>query len=91
MRRRLRTHAFANSTDRLFTSLLWALALPVSLSVTRVLLLRVNIAVRPAGTLLAVTWPADTASVVNVSSVSVMTTAPDTVPSLASVSARPFR
>ena len=82
---------FANVTVRSLTSWPWALALPVSASVTCVALSRVNTAVRPSGTLVAVTWPPDTTSLVKVSLASRMTTPPDTEPSLASVSARPLR
>ena len=78
----------ANVTVRLLTSLLfaWFAARPVSVRVTTVLLVRAKLAVSPPGTLLADTW--STASLVNVSPVSVAVTLPVTEPSLAAASVK---
>ena len=81
----------ANVTVRLLTSLLFAcaLALPVRVSVTTVSLVRAKLAVRPEGTLLAVTWLSDTTSLVNVSPLRVAVTLPVTEPSFAAASVKP--
>ena len=81
---------FENVTVRLLTSLVlaWFAALPVRVRVTTVSLVRAKLAIRPEGTLLAVTRSADTTSLVNVSPVSVAVTLPATEPSLAAASVK---
>ena len=81
--------ASVNVTVRSPTSLLsWSSAFPVSVRVTTVSLVRAKLAVKPDGTLLAVTRLADTTSLVNVSPARVAVTLPVTEPSLAAASAK---